>query len=201
MGTQRAIVDKIVEKGADYILAVKGNQGSLEEEVHTTCKQNCPVSESCLVEKGHGRIETRKCQVFDKGLIVDFENRWKNLNTVIKITSIREFPHKRETQERFYISSLRVNNDFNKLIRDHWAVENNLHWTLDMVFREDEQRKPANHAAKNFAIVRKIGLNLLKKTPEKNHYVLKDSKLLGIKTSLFIYSNIKCVDPGFINNT
>jgi predicted transposase YbfD/YdcC len=115
---------------------VKGKQGSLEEEVHTSCRQSRPVSESCVVEKGHGRIETRYCQVFDKGLIVDFENRWKNLTTVIKITSVHEFPNKTETQERFYISRLNVKNDFNKFIRDHWAVENNLHWTLDMVFRE-----------------------------------------------------------------
>ena len=163
MGTQRVIAKKIVENGGDYILAVKGNQGSLEEEVQTTCKRTRPVLESCVVEKGHGRIETRRCEVFEKGLIVDFEKRWENLTSVIKITSIREFANKTETQERFYISSLDTKNDFNKYIRDHWAVENNLHWTLDMVFREDEQRKRANHAAKNFAIVRKIALNLLKK--------------------------------------
>jgi predicted transposase YbfD/YdcC len=101
--------------------------------------------------------------VFEKGLIVDDENRWANLTSVIKITSIHELPNKTETQERFYISSLATKEDFNKYIRDHWAVENNLHWTLDMTFREDEQRKRAKHAAKNFAIVRKIGLNLLKK--------------------------------------
>ena len=70
---------------------------------------------------------------------------------------------KTQTQERFHISSLHPENDFNKYIRSHWAVENNLHRTLDMVFREDEQGKRANHAAANFAIVRKISLNLLKK--------------------------------------
>jgi predicted transposase YbfD/YdcC len=163
MGTQTAIAQKIVEKEGNYILAVKGNQGSLEEEVHTTCKRNRPVFDSSVVEKGHGRIETRRCEVFEKGLIVDFEKRWEKLTSVIKITSIRELSNKTETQERFYISSLNPDNDFNKYIRDHWGVENNLHWTLDMVFREDEQRKRANHAAKNFAIVRKIALNLLKK--------------------------------------
>ena len=167
MGTQRAIAEKIIDNGGDYILAVKGNQGCLEEEVHTTCKRNRPLSDSCVVEKGHGRIETRRCEVFEKGLIVDFENKWKKLTTVIKITSTRELPGRTETQERFYISSLSTANDFNKLIRDHWGVENNLHWTLDMVFREDEQRKRANHAAKNFAIVRKIALNLLKKDEGK----------------------------------
>jgi len=163
MGTQTAIAEKIVENQGDYILAVKGNQGSLEEEVHTACKRNHPLFDTCEVEKGHGRIETRRCEVFEKGLIVDFEKRWKNLTSIIKITATREYAGKIETQERFYISSLSTDNNFIKYIRDHWAVENNLHWTLDMVFREDEQRKRANHAATNFAIVRKIALNLLKK--------------------------------------
>jgi len=163
MGTQIAIAEKIIEKGGDYILAVKSNQGGLEEEVQNLCKQSRPVYDSCDTEKGHGRIETRRCEVFEKGIFVDLEQRWKNLSTVIKITSTREFANKTQTQERFYISSLNSNNDFNQYIRDHWSVENNLHWTLDMIFREDEQRKRANHAAANFAIVRKIALNILKK--------------------------------------
>jgi predicted transposase YbfD/YdcC len=175
MGTQRAIAEKIIDNGGDYILAVKGNQGSLEEEVQTTCKRNRPIAESCTVDKGHGRIETRRCEVFEKGLIVDADNRWKKLTTVIKITSTRELPNKTETQERFYastslsnhISSLGTNNNFNKYIRDHRCVEHKLHWTLDMTFGEDEPRKRANHADKNFAIVRKIGLNLLKKDSGK----------------------------------
>jgi predicted transposase YbfD/YdcC len=127
------------------------------------CEQHQAVFDTCAVEKGHGRIETRRCEVFEKGLTVDDENRWANLTGVIKITSTREMPNKIETQERFYISSLAAKNDFNKYIRDYWAVENSLHWTLDMTFREDEQRKRAKHAAKNFAVARKIGLNLLKK--------------------------------------
>jgi predicted transposase YbfD/YdcC len=167
MGTQTAIAGKIIENGGDYILAVKGNQGTLEEEVHTTCKRNRPVFDSCTVDKGHGRIETRRCEVFEKGLIVDFDNRWKELASVIKITSVRELTGKTETQERFYISSLKADNDFNHYIRSHWGVENGLHWILDMTFREDEQRKRAKHAAANFAIVRKIALNMLKKDTGK----------------------------------
>jgi len=154
---------------------VKSNQGTLEEEVHATCKRNTPVSDSYTVEKGHGRIETRHCEVFEKGLIVDFDNRWESLSSVIKITSTREFPSgKKETQERFYISSLKTNHDFNRFIRAHWGVENNLHWVLDVTFREDEQRKRAKHAAKNFAIVRKIALNLLKKDTGKESLRTKD---------------------------
>ena len=189
MGTQTAIAKKIVEKEGNYILAVKGNQGSLEEEVHTTCKYNRPVFDSSIVEKGHGRIETRRCEVFEKGLIVDFDNRWEKLTSVIKITSIREFANKTETQERFYISSLNTNNDFNKYIRNHWAVENNLHWTLDMTFREDEQRKRAKHAAANFAIVRKIALNLLKKDEGKES--LRSKRLKAAWNKEFVIDLLK----------
>ena len=189
MGTQTAIARKIIENGGDYILSVKGNQGSLEEEVHTTCKQNKPISDSCVVEKGHGRIETRRCEVFEKGLIVD-ESRWENLSAIIKITATREFPTgKIETQERFYISSLNTKNDFNTYIRSHWEVENKLHWQLDMTFREDEQRKRAKHAAKNFAIVRKIALNLLKKDTGKES--LRSKKLKAAWSKEFLINILK----------
>jgi predicted transposase YbfD/YdcC len=94
--------------------------------------------------------------------------RNKNLQTVIKITATRDFPSgKAEQHERFYISSLETKKDFNTLIRSHWGIENKLHWVLDTIFREDEQRKRAKHAAKNFAMVRKIALNLLKKDTGK----------------------------------
>jgi predicted transposase YbfD/YdcC len=192
MGTQTAIAEKITEKEGDYILAVKGNQGSLEEEVHAACKRNRPVSQNCTVEKGHGRIETRLCEVFEKGLAVDLDNRWKNLSTVIKITSRREFldkPDKIETMERFYISSLDTDNDFNSHIRSHWGVENKLHWVLDMTFREDEQRKRANHAATNFAIVRKIALNLLKKDSGKES--LRSKRLKAAWNKDFLINLLK----------
>jgi len=189
MGTQRAIAEKIIENGGDYILAVKGNQGGLEEEVHALCKQSRPVLDTCEVEKGHGRIETRRCEVFEKGIFVDEENRWKGLATVIKITSTREFSSKTQTQERFYISSLHTNSDFNKYIRDHWSVENNLHWTLDMTFREDEQRKRANHAAANFAIVRKIVLNMLKK--DKGKESLRSKRLKAAWNKEFLINLLK----------
>ena len=189
MGTQRKIAEKIIDKKGDYILSVKGNQGSLEEEVKATCQRNRPVSDTTAVEKGHGRIETRRCEVFEKGLIVDFENQWKNLTTVIKITATREFKGKTETQERYYISSLNTENDFNKFIREHWCVENNLHWVLDMVFREDEQRKRARHAAKNFAIVRKIALNLLKK--DKGKESLRSKRLKAAWNKSFLIGLVK----------
>jgi predicted transposase YbfD/YdcC len=163
MGTQTDITEKIIDKEADYILAVKDNQKSLREEVEATCNRHRPVSDTTETEKGHGRIETRRCQVFEKGLIVDSEGHWTGLQSVIKITATREIRDKITTEERYYISSLDTKKPFNQYIRSHWRVENSLHWTLDMVFREDEQRKRDKRAAENFALVRKIGLNLLKK--------------------------------------
>jgi len=189
MGTQTSIAKKIVEKGGDYILAVKGNQGSLEQEVHTTCKRNRSIFDTCEVEKGHGRIETRRCEVFEKGLIVDPENRWEKLTSIIKITATREYAGKVETNERFYISCLSTDNAFNKYIRDHWGVENSLHWVLDMTFREDEQRKRANHAAANFAIVRKMALNLLKK--DKGKESLRTKRLKAAWNKEFLINLLK----------
>ncbi|MDR1371877.1 MAG: ISAs1 family transposase [Dysgonamonadaceae bacterium] len=85
-------------------------------------------------------METRRCQVFEKGLIVDSEGRWAGLQSVIKITATREVREKITTEDRYCISSLSTNSSFNQYIRNHWGVENSLHWTLDMVFREDGQR-------------------------------------------------------------
>jgi predicted transposase YbfD/YdcC len=141
MGTQRETAHKTVENGGDCIPAVKGSQGRLEEEIHAACKRNSPVPDTGSAEKGHGRIGTRRCEVFEKGLTAGFENRREKLTAVIKIASIREFGDKTGTRERFYTGSLNPGNSFNRYIRDHRAVENNQHRRLDTAFREDEQRK------------------------------------------------------------
>jgi predicted transposase YbfD/YdcC len=167
MGTQVDITRKIIDNKADYILAVKDNQKTLAQEVHAACNNGKCVSDTTTYDKTGGRVETRRCEVFESRLFVDDRNRWANLQTVVKITATTETPKKTTVQERFYISSLNSTNDFNSLIRSHWEVENRLHWVLDVVFREDEQRKRAKHAAENFAIVRKIALNLLRKDTDK----------------------------------
>jgi predicted transposase YbfD/YdcC len=189
MGTQREIAERIITRKGDYILAVKGNQGSLLAEAEALCKRHRPVSDTTVQEKGHGRIETRRCEVFATGLIMDAEHNWRELRSVIKITATREFPDKTETQERYYISSLDTGNDFNTFIRDHWAIENNLHWSLDMTFREDEQRKRDKHAAENFAIVRKIVLNLLKKDAGKES--LRSKRLKAAWSKDFLIKLLK----------
>jgi len=189
MGTQTAIAKKIIQKEADYILAVKDNQKTLREEVETTCNRNKSVFDYSDTEKGHGRIETRRCQVFEKGLIVDFEGRWENLHSIIKITSTREIRDKVTTEERYYISSLDTGQPFNTYIRNHWRVENSLHWTLDMVFREDEQRKRNKKAAENFAVIRKIALNILKK--DKGKESLRSKRLKAAWNKEFLMKIIQ----------
>jgi predicted transposase YbfD/YdcC len=187
MGTQHAIAQAIVEKEADYILAVKGNQRGLSEQVQALCAASAPLSDSTTLDKGHGRVETRRCEVFAKSIMVDEEGRWTGLRSIIRLTSTREWaeqPEKNSREVRHYISSLPPDEDFNRHIRSHWAVENNLHWVLDMVFREDEQRKREKHAAENFSTVQKIALNLLKKSAGKESLPSKRLKAAWSKNFL-----------------
>ena len=139
----------------------------MHQQVETACKRFRPVMDVSETEKGHGRIETHRFQMFEKGMIVDSENSWAGLQSVVKIISTIKIRDKITIEECFYISSLDIGLPFNTYIREHWRVENNLHWTLDMVFREDEQRKRIKHAAENFSIIKKIALNLLKKDSGK----------------------------------
>ena len=141
----------------------------LKEEVLAVCSRHRPVGVHTDLDKGHGRIETRCAEVFDKGLIVDPEERWAGQKRVVRLTSTSQVGEKTTSEVRYYISSLDVDKSVNLYIRDHWRVENSLHWTLDVVFREDAGRKRDKRAAENFAIVRKIALNLLKKDPDKKN--------------------------------
>ena len=167
MGTQTNIADKIIENKADYILAVKGNQEQLFEEVKDEFRFGKNIKTDINIDYGHGRIETRKCSVIsDFQFINNHDNKWNKLNQIIKIESLREFKNKENASEkatRYYISSLtdRAEN-YQKNIRSHWGVENKLHWTLDVAFSEDASRKRNNNAAQNYSILLKIALNLLK---------------------------------------
>jgi predicted transposase YbfD/YdcC len=163
MGTQKNIATTIIEGNADYILALKGNQGYLKEDTENIYNRQNPDSIDETIEKGHGRIETRKCEVIKQIGFLEDKEKWENLKSLVRITETREIGNKSTTEQRFYISSLDANAvDFNKYIRQHWGVENSLHWTLDVTFREDDQRKRNGKAAENFALIQKIALNLLK---------------------------------------
>ena len=170
MGCQVAIADKIVEHKADYLLALKGNQPTLEVEVEDyfrSAQAEKLISKS-TVEKGHGRIEMR---TYTASSEVDWivsersypgEPRFTNIKTLVKVHSRVEYADRCTFETRFYISSAAL--DIDKLAdgaRGHWGVES-MHWLLDVEFKDDLSRYRTGHGAKNMAIVRRFALGLVR---------------------------------------
>lgn len=177
IGTQHDIASRIIKKKADYILAAKGNQKALNREIIDSFVRERANSTYEQTEKGHGRIETRRCEVLHILKWIDDPDKWCELKSLIKITATRISGEKSSTEIRYYISSLQQDaKAFNDNIRAHWGIENSLHWVLDMVFDEDWQRKRNKHAAHNFSFIRKIALNLLKLDKSKDSMVSKRLK-------------------------
>ena len=165
MGCQRDIASKIIEKEADYILAVKGNQGLLEENVKDTVRFTTPTSQWTEDDFGHGRIEKRICSVYHDLSLIENLAAWQSLFAVIKIDSYRyiKCTGKEESETRYYITSSDGSAEkLGKAIRSHWGIENKLHWQLDVSFREDQSRKREGYAAQNFSMINRIALNLIK---------------------------------------
>ena len=174
MGCQKEIAKQIIAKKADYLLALKGNQGSLHDDVTSFFSiakdENFKHIEHDFYEEndaGHGRIEIRRAYAVD---VKKYKNlfpgvaEWKKLTSLVMIESIREGNNFKTTDTRFYISSCRPSA---KLLLDasrkHWGVENSLHWTLDVTFREDESRIRKEASPENYAIFRHIALNIIRK--------------------------------------
>lgn len=191
MGTQKEIAKTIIDQKANYILALKGNQGGLKEGVEHLFSRQRADNENTITEKGHGRIETRHCQVISDLTFLDEKEQWENLNSVIKVNAIRDINGKATTETRLYISSIKDSaENFNSFIRQHWGVENSLHWVLDVTFNEDHQRKRNGMAAQNFALVQKISLNLLK-SEESNKVSLKNKRLKAAWDNDFLLKILK----------
>ena len=173
MGCQTAIAEKIAGKGADYVLALKGNQGHLSDAVTHLFKQDTlsELKHDCIehIDTGHGRNEKRVCrQIEINKKWLPESDRWSKLNTIIEITATREIGTVSTTEKRYYISSLPLDaTRANSAVRQHWSVENSLHWVLDMVFREDESRIQRGHGAEVMSTLRRITLNLLKNNTTK----------------------------------
>jgi len=167
MGCQKDIAEKIIEKEADYVLALKGNQSNTHKEVKKIFEaKNTKYDFYKETSQGHGRVEKRNCRVINLNEI-DFDLKetikWKNLKSIIEINSERKIKDKITKENRYYISSKRTTaEEFNGIIRKHWSIENSLHWTLDVAFREDESRIRTGNSAENLAILRHLALNLLK---------------------------------------
>lgn len=174
MGCQKDIAEQIVKQKGDYLLALKGNQGNFHEEVAsflTVAKEanfkNVEYDFHEEIDAGHGRVETRRAYAIEfkkykkhmpEGL------KWKKLTSLVMVETIREGRDFKTTDMRFYISSCApVAAPLLGASRKHWAVENSLHWTLDVTFREDESRIRKEAAPENYAIFRHIALNIIRR--------------------------------------
>ena len=181
MGCQREIAKIILVKNADYVLALKGNQGSLREDVELFAAEqkangfrDAKVSRHETVDGDHGRIETRAYTVIHDIAWLQERHDWPGLKSVVMVESTREIGDRIERETRFYITSLVLAAHLiGPVIRSHWAVENILHWVLDMVFRDDECRVRKDHAPANFTTLKHMAHNLIRKAPGKDSLRLK----------------------------
>ncbi len=188
MGCQRNIAQKIIDKKADYVLALKGNQGSLHEDVELLVAEqkaknfkDTKVSHHQTVDGDHGRIETRNYTVIHDVAWLQKRHGWPGLKSVVMVESIRETPAatpntapKIEREVRFYIASLVwLACQMGPIIRSHWAIENSLHWVMDMVYRDDECRIRTDHAPANFTTIKHIAFNLIRRAPGKESFRLR----------------------------
>jgi predicted transposase YbfD/YdcC len=194
MGCQKGIAQQIIDKQADYILAVKENQLHLLEDVRDSFQMLPSDSTAEQLDCGHGRVETRTCSALGDLSLVEQADDWPRLHSLVRIQAERyhKATGKTEREIRYYISSLRPEAArLNSAVRQHWGIENKLHWVLDVAFGEDASRKRAGNAAQNFSLINRIALNLLKhnttsrlgmkgkrlKAGWDNHYLLQ---LFGI---------------------
>lgn len=165
MGCQDAIAAQIVEQKADYILAVKQNQGHLLEEIRDSFRLLAVDAVAEEIDCGHGRVERRRCSVVGDTSLVENASRWAGLQGLVRIEAERYHKVSGQTEReiRYYITSLKPDAArLNTAIRQHWGIENKLHWVLDVGFREDASRKRAGNAARNFSLLNRIALNLLR---------------------------------------
>jgi predicted transposase YbfD/YdcC len=187
MGCQRHIAQKIVDKKADYVLSLKGNQGSLREDVEVFAAEqkandfkDTKISRHATVDGDHGRIETRTYTVIHDVAWLQERHDWPGLKGVVIVESTREIPgsspetDKIEQETRFYITSLAwLAHQIGPVIRSHWAIENSLHWVMDMIFRDDECRIRTDHAPANFTTLKHMAHNLIRRAPGKDSFRLK----------------------------
>lgn len=182
MGCQKEVAAKIVEKGADYVLALKGNQGTLRCDVETFFAEqkergfaDAVMSRHGTLEKNHGRIETRTYSAIDATGWLTERHDWAGLKSIVMVESTREIVGgKTEHEARYYISSLEPDAEQQgEAIRAHWGIENSHHWVMDMVFRDDECRIRKANAPANFAAIKHIAANLLRHGPGKQSLRVK----------------------------
>ena len=199
MGTQKKIAQKIQEQGADYILALKGNQGTLNEDVRlffedtTLCSA---TSSSQDVSGGHARIDSRKCTVSDDVAWLQESHNWPGLQSIIRVESSTKKKGKTSYETRYYISSLSANAEkIAQAIRSHWAIENSLHWVLDVSFDDDQSRIRNGFAPQNMMTIKHIALNMLRTVQQKRQSIKGLRKKAGwndsvLKSVLYAFTKV-----------
>jgi len=186
MGTQANIAQAIRDRGAAYVLAVKDNQPTLAASIRDFFVQfqaqpeRTPHTVAETVEKDHGRLETRRCYAFDQLDCLARPEQWPDLKSFAVIESERCINGKTSLERRFYISCLPADAQrLARAVRMHWAVENSLHWCMDVVFADDQMRARTGHAAHNFAVLKHITLNLIRLDPVKRKGGIKARRLIA----------------------
>ncbi len=168
LNCQRDIACQVVERGGDYVLALKGNQGPLHDDVRTFLDDPLTVLQSAAsVDGGHGRIEERRAAISTDIAWLQERHGWPGLAAIGKVTARREGAGGRTTvKARYYLLSRAFTPErFDALVRAHWGIENGLHWVLDVVLDEDQARSRKDHGAENLALLRRLALNLARLEP------------------------------------
>ena len=181
MGCQRDIAQTILGRKADYVLALKGNQGSLRQDAELFAVEqkasgfaDTEISQNTTINGDHGRIETRTTTVIHDVEWLQKRHQWPGLKAVVMVESSREINGKTERETRFYITSLvMVAALLGPVVRSHWAIENSLHWVMDMIFRDDECRVRTDHAPANFTTIKHMAHNLLRQAAGKDSMRMK----------------------------
>ncbi len=169
MGCQKELAREITDRGGDYVMCLKGNQGSLHDDVKFFFDEAAQAQYEDVeyayretVEKDHGRIETRKCWVVEEDAIdwLECRGEWAGIKSIGAIEATRKIAGKTTSETRYFISSLAGSAErFANAVREHWAIENSLHYVLDVTFNEDKSRVRKDNAPENLAILRKIAIN------------------------------------------
>ena len=195
IGCQRKICKKVIEKGADYLFAVKMNQPTLYEEINEYFQwavedevESKILSRYETIEKGHGRITRRRVTATNEVAWFESKSDWACLRSFVMVERKTIKGEKESYEKQYYISSVQVGAEkFYQLVRNHWSIENQLHWVLDVTFNEDRILIGKGHSAQNLSLLRKIALALLKNTP-------------SIKASLRRKQNIAGWDNDFLSS-
>jgi len=187
IGCQRAVARAITAAGGDYVLALKGNQPDLHEAVQVLFGEGADdaiaaetVTHARTVDGGHGRVERRECWAAAGADLISYldpDDRWRGLQSVVMVKTERTTRDSTHFETRYYLSSLPPNAErINELVRQHWSIENQLHWVLDVIFDEDQSRVRSGYADQNFAALRRFAVGLL--TTDTSRKMSKRAKRL-----------------------